>query len=132
MKKVFLLGAMACALVMMTANVSAQNVTESDIVGKWEFKEAQNFQSPNVGLYLHGEHAAVGETVFSLMRDIEFRPDGTLSVQVAVDRDPTGTICSPPTRRNGVSAKMSAAWLKSPSQPKMQRLSANYSCTRTT
>ena len=74
MKKLFLLGAMVCALGMMTANVSAQNVTESDIVGKWEFKEAQNFQSPNVGLYLHGEHAAVGETVFSLMRDIEFRP----------------------------------------------------------
>ena len=91
MKKIFLLGAMVCALGMMTANVSAQNVTDSDIVGKWEFKEAQNFRSPNVGLYLHGEHAAVaGETVFSLMRDIEFRPDGTLSVQVAVDRDPDG------------------------------------------
>ena len=90
MKKLFLLGAMVCVLGMMTANVSAQNVTESDIVGKWEFKEAQNFKSPNVGLYLHGEHAAVGETVFSLMRDIEFRPDGTLSVQVAVDRDPDG------------------------------------------
>ena len=90
MKKLFLLGAMVCVLGMMTANVSAQNVTESDIVGNWEFKEAQNFQSPNVGLYLHGEHAAVGETVFSLMRDIEFRPDGTLSVQVAVDRDPDG------------------------------------------
>ena len=92
MKKLFLLGAMmVCALGMMTAKVSAQNVTDSDIVGKWEFKEAQNFRSPNAGMYLHGEHAAVaGETVFSLMRDIEFRPDGTLSVQVAVDRDPDG------------------------------------------
>jgi hypothetical protein len=37
MKKLFLLGAMVCVLGMMTANVSAQNVTESDIVGKWEF-----------------------------------------------------------------------------------------------
>ena len=91
MKKVFLLGAMVCALGMMTANVSAQNVTDSDIVGKWEFKEAQNFRSPNAGMYRRGELAVVaGETVFSLMRDIEFRPDGTLSVQVAVDRDPDG------------------------------------------
>ncbi len=46
MKKLFLLGAMVCVLGMMTANVSAQNVTESDIVGNWEFKEAHNFQFP--------------------------------------------------------------------------------------
>ena len=32
----------------------------------------------------------VDETEYSMMRDIEFRSDGTLSVQVAVDRDPDG------------------------------------------
>ena len=91
MKKVFLLGTMICAIGMFAANVSAQDITDSDIVGKWEFKEMLNVRTPNAGQYIRGEHAAVaGETMFSLMRDIEFRPDGTLSVQVAVDRDPDG------------------------------------------
>ena len=90
MKKSLLFGVVMCAIGMFAASASAQDVTNSDIVGKWEFKEAINTRSCP-GLYLRGEHAAVaGETVFSLMRDIEFRSDGTVLVQVAVDRDPEG------------------------------------------
>ena len=45
MKKSFLFGAMVCAFVMFAANASAQDISSSDIVGKWEFKKATNVRS---------------------------------------------------------------------------------------
>ena len=91
MKKSFLFGAVMCAIGMFAASASAQDVTKSDIVGKWEFKKAQNVRSCPCFLRSGGHGSAVvDETENSMMRDIEFLSDGTVLVQVAVDRDPDG------------------------------------------